>query len=230
MYRFLLISSAMKKVTLVLLALIVSLGAVRAQERKFSTYYYQRASLFEKMTNKSNGIIFIGDSITDGGEWCTLFNNPSIFNFGISGDGTEGILARIGTAARLTPKKLFMMIGINDLAKGMSPDTIAKNIEKITDELKAKSPRTTVYLQSVLPVNASLKMFDNHVNKGAQIIALNKLIKSLCERKGYVFIDLYSAFKQPDSDLMSTKYTNDGLHLLGDGYLLWSSLIKEYIK
>lgn len=220
----------MKKVTLLLLALIVSLGAVRAQERKFSTYYYQRASLFEKMTNKSNGIIFIGDSITDGGEWCTLFNNPSIFNFGISGDGTEGILARIGTAARLTPKKLFMMIGINDLAKGMSPDTIARNIEKITDELKAKSPRTTVYLQSVLPVNASLKMFDNHVNKGAQIIALNKLIKSLCERKGYVFIDLYSAFKQPDSDLMNTKYTNDGLHLLGDGYLLWSSLIKKYVK
>ena len=220
----------MKKSIILLLALTLCLGATKAQTRKFSTYYYQRATLFEKMTTKNNGVIFIGDSITDGGEWCTLFNNSSILNFGISGDGTNGVLARIGTAARLTPKKIFLMIGINDLAGGMSPDTIAKNIEKITDELKTKSPRTTVYIQSVLPVNASFKMFNNHVSKGSQIISLNELIKSICERKGYVFIDLYSAFKQPDSDLLNTKYTNDGLHLLGDGYLLWSSLIKKYVK
>jgi len=182
------------------------------------------------MTTKNNGIIFIGDSITDGGEWCTLFNNSSILNFGISGDGTEGVLARIDVAARLTPKKIFIMIGINDLAKGMSPDTIAKNIEKITDALKVRSPRTKVYLQSVLPVNASFKMFDAHVSKGKEIIALNALIKTICEEKGYTFIDLYSSFKQSDSELMNPKYTNDGLHLLGDGYLLWSSLIKHHLK
>ncbi len=220
----------MKKSIILLLALTLCLGATKAQTRKFSTYYYQRATLFEKMTTKNNGIIFIGDSITDGGEWCTLFNNSSILNFGISGDGTEGVLARIDVAARLTPKKIFIMIGINDLAKGMSPDTIAKNIEKITDALKVRSPRTKVYLQSVLPVNASFKMFDAHVSKGKEIIALNALIKTICEEKGYTFIDLYSSFKQSDSELMNPKYTNDGLHLLGDGYLLWSSLIKHHLK
>jgi len=220
----------MKKSIILLLALTLCLGATKAQTRKFSTYYYQRATLFEKMTTKNNGIIFIGDSITDGGEWCTLFNNSSILNFGISGDGTEGVLARIDVAARLTPKKIFIMIGINDLAKGMSPDTIAKNIEKITDALKVRSPRTKVYLQSVLPVNASFKMFDGHVSKSKEIIALNTLIKTICEEKGYTFIDLYSSFKQSDSELMNPKYTNDGLHLLGDGYLLWSSLIKHHLK
>ncbi|TCN65668.1 GDSL-type esterase/lipase family protein [Acetobacteroides hydrogenigenes] len=220
----------MKKSIILLLALTLCLGATKAQTRKFSTYYYQRATLFEKMTTKNNGVIFIGDSITDGGEWCTLFNNSSILNFGISGDGTEGVLARIDVAARLTPKKIFIMIGINDLAKGMSPDTIAKNIEKITDALKVRSPRTKVYLQSVLPVNASFKMFDGHVSKGKEIIALNALIKTICEEKGYTFIDLYSSFKQSDSELMNPKYTNDGLHLLGDGYLLWSSLIKHHLK
>ncbi|MGL5562350.1 MAG: sialate O-acetylesterase, partial [Tannerellaceae bacterium] len=41
-----------------------------AQEaRKYSTYYYQRATLFEQLPITSKDIVFVGNSITDGGEW-----------------------------------------------------------------------------------------------------------------------------------------------------------------
>jgi lysophospholipase L1-like esterase len=29
---------------------------------------------------------------------------------------------------------------------------------------------------------------------------------------------------------MNPKYTNDGLHLLGDGYLLWAEIIKPLLS
>ena len=36
---------------------------------KFGTYYDQRELLFEAMPTSENDIIFLGNSITDGGEW-----------------------------------------------------------------------------------------------------------------------------------------------------------------
>lgn len=212
------------------LCMVMSISVLNAQTRKFSAYYYQRATLFERMTNKSNTIIFIGDSITDGGEWASLFNNPAILNFGISGDVSDGVLARMDAVTRLLPKKLFLMIGINDLATGSTPDSISKNIEKIVDIVKHASPNTSIYIQSVLPVNPSFGMYAGHVNKGKDVLTLNGLIREVCERKSCTYVDLYAAFKNPDSELLNPKYTNDGLHLMGDGYLLWSSLIKGYVR
>lgn len=225
-----LIPVTMRNRLTVLLLLLVLATMANAQARKFSAYYYQRATLFEKMTDKSGGIIFIGDSITDGGEWCTLFGNPSILNFGISGDISEGVLARINSVTQHKPKKLFLMIGINDLASGISPDSISKNIVRIIDNVQQNSPKTKIYVQSVLPVNPSFSMFSGHVSKGKEVIILNGLVKSVCEAKNCTFIDLYSSFKMPDSELLNPQYTNDGLHLLGDGYILWSKLVSSYVK
>ena len=46
----------------------VTLYAQQDKSPKYSTYYYQRASLFESLPVTSEDIIFIGNSITDGGE------------------------------------------------------------------------------------------------------------------------------------------------------------------
>ena len=53
----------------------VTLYAQQNKSPKYSTYYYQRASLFESLPVTSEDIIFIGNSITDGGEWHELFNH-----------------------------------------------------------------------------------------------------------------------------------------------------------
>lgn len=33
-----------------------------------------------------------------------------------------------------------------------------------------------------------------------------------------------------DEGKMNVKYTNDGLHLLGEGYMLWKSIVEPYIR
>ena len=50
----------MKKILLMMLLLASMAG--NAQERKYSTFYYQRATLFEELPVTSKDIIFLGNS------------------------------------------------------------------------------------------------------------------------------------------------------------------------
>lgn len=80
----------MKTILLLIIGLTYSLSTFGQTGRRYSTYYYQRVSLFEQLPISSDDILFIGNSITDGGEWSELFQNSHVKNRGISGDTTWG--------------------------------------------------------------------------------------------------------------------------------------------
>lgn len=201
-----------------------------SQDNKFSTYYNQRLTLFEKLPDTKDEIIFLGNSITDGCEWVELLQNPKAKNRGISGDTTEGVLYRLNEVTRSNPAKVFLLIGINDLSRGVSKDTVFSNICKIAARILKDSPKTKVYIQSILPVNDSFGLFKNHTNKTDEVLWVNAQLKVWCTNENVGFVDLYSHFKMPDSEKMKPKYTNDGLHLLGDGYLLWAEIITPLLS
>ena len=124
------------------------------------------------------------------------------------------------------------MIGVNDLAAGVSPEEVAANIGKLLDRFAEESPWTKIYVQSILPVNGvdTKAKAKNHWKKGAEIIEANKLIEALCEgRKNVLYIDVYSALVD-QKGMLDQRYTNDGLHLMGEGYLAWKEVIEKYVK
>ena len=130
---------------------------MQAQEQKHSTFYYQRATLFEVLPTSKSDIIFLGNSITNGGEWAELLGNPHAKNRGISGDTTQGVLDRLSTITKGKPSKIFLLIGTNDLSRGKSVDEVAKNVAKIVERVKRESPKTKLYVQSVFPVNPEVQ-------------------------------------------------------------------------
>lgn len=190
----------------------------------FNTYYQQRYSLFKSMPASKGDIIFLGNSINDGSEWYELFNDIRVKNRGISGDITTGILHRLKEVTSRKPAKVFLMIGINDLGRGVSPDTVVKNILLINDYILQESPSTRVYIESILPVNASFGKFPGQVSKGTQVVQSNELLKAAAARHRFEYIDLHSKFVDAQG-LLDPKYTNDGLHLTGAGYQHWRHLI-----
>lgn len=135
----------------------------------FTTYYHQRLSLFQSIPNPpltKGDIIFLGNSINDGAEWNELFTNKGekhadsrIKNRGISGDITAGVIHRLAEITRRKPAKVFLMIGINDLGRGLTPDSVVKNILLINDYLQQESPGTKVFIESILPVNPGFGKF-----------------------------------------------------------------------
>ena len=195
---------------------------------KFSTYYDQRELLFETLPTSRRDIIFLGNSITDGCEWSELFRNKHCKNRGISGDVCDGVLNRLTTITKGQPAKVFLMIGINDLGRGGNPDTIAMKTRQIVKRIKAESPRTKIFIQSVLPVNDYYGKFEGHTARWKDIPVTNALLQQIAEEEDITYIDLFSLFANAEGK-MNLDYTNDGLHLTGKGYQVWRDAIKRYL-
>jgi hexosaminidase len=208
--------------------LMAQVGKPSYPDSLFSTYYHQRVSLFRSLPLTKGDIIFAGNSITDGNEWNELFPDKCIKNRGISGDFTAGVINRMDEIAARKPAKVFLMIGINDLARNVSEDSVVKNIFIIVDYLHHKTPATKLYIQSILPVNNNYGMFAGHTNKGAQIININTRLSSKAKEKAYTYIDLHTSFSDSTGKLKPA-FSNDGLHLKGEAYLLWKHLIYPYV-
>lgn len=199
---------------------------VKGQEAFKSTYYEQRRTLFEQLPNTKNEIIFLGNSITDGSEWAELFQNKRIKNRGISGDITEGVLFRLEEVTESKPAKVFLLIGINDLARNISKDTVFANICRIATTIRKQSPKTEVFVQSILPVNPAFDKFSGHCSKTGEVKWINGKLEDFCAQSGVQYVDLFTHFKNENDDFMNPEFTNDGLHLTGKGYLKWAAIIK----
>ena len=191
-----------------------------------TTYYEQKVTMFNQLPNTKKEIIFLGDSITDIGAWDEIWGRKSVRNRGISGDNTFGILARLPEVTSSKPSKIFIMIGVNDIAKNTPDDIIVSNYKKILDNIRTASPSTKIIVQSILPTNNNFTDFKNHQNKTAHIDFVNNALKKLCTEYGLVYVDLHSAFLDEEKKL-NQKYTNDGLHINGFGYMKWKEILLQ---
>ena len=199
-----------------------------AQTQKYSTFYVQRTSLFSKLTITPKDIVFIGNSITNGTEWNELFPRKHVKNRGISGDTSEGVYDRLAPIVKGKPAKIFILIGINDISRDVKVEDIVLNMKRIVKEIQKKSPKTKNYIQSILPVNPDFGMFKGH-EKPQLIKEINQHYQNIAQEYKVNYIDLYSHFLEKGTDKMNKNYTNDGLHLLGEGYLLWREVVKPYL-
>lgn len=196
-----------------------------------TTYYGQKVSQFRQIpdTDKDE-IIFLGDSITDIGEWAELLNNKKVKNRGISSDVTFGVLNRLDEVTHRKPSKIFILIGINDIAKNTPDSIILSNYMKIVNRMKTESPGTKIFIQSIFPTNNEFTEFKRHQDKDAHIQTVNKGLQFLAQQAGCTYIDLYHLLINKEGKL-DKRYTNDGLHLTGDGYMVWKNelLSKKYL-
>ena len=186
-------------------------------------HWKETKSLYDVLPKDSNEIIFLGNSITYGCEWAELFRNPGIKNRGIGGDNTEGILERLTEITESKPDKIFIEIGTNDLALNMRIDEICNNYGKIIDRIKLSSPGTKVYIQSVLPT------CDNLERSNDSIVVLNKRLKNISNEKSVKYLNLFDGFTDSNGKL-DMKLSYDGLHLNGQGYLIWKKIIEKDVN
>ena len=95
-----------------------------------------------------------------------------------------GVYDRLDPIIKGKPAKIFLMIGINDIAHHLSTDSIVKNITKIIRKIKKETPSTQLYIQSLLPTNDSFERFKTIMGKTPQII---EIIRRACpDREIYI--------------------------------------------
>ncbi len=218
----------------IILILVVTIGGLiwftnnYSQNKQFGKQYTSLSMKCENPDDAMRGpIVFLGDSITALEDWSNAFEVPCIKNAGISGNITGDILSRLDVVTNSKPRKIFLMVGVNDLLRGFDVAYIANNYEKILNKIKLESPDAEVYIQSVLPINKDLLKTDNVDSQ--EITALNEKLKNLAEDNNFFFINLYPFFCGAE-DKLDKKYSKDGLHPNSTGYAVWKKNIKEYMK
>ena len=205
--------------------------------------YHKRINEFKQNPIGYKKIVFLGNSITEGGDnWNKRLNISNAVNRGISGDFTVSMQARLGEIYHYKPLKLFLLIGINDIFDGVvpyeaeeTPKKIAQNIFDIVDSIRYHSKETEIFIHTILPVNEE----EFRINRGfypehnypleKQILEINHQILELGASKNYNIIDLYKSFVNEKGE-MDKNFAKDGLHLNEKGYANWCTQIENFVK
>lgn len=187
--------------------------------------YENRKNLFEHLPLPKGAVLFLGDSITEYGQWEELLGHSKVKNRGISGDTTWGLLRRLKGITSAQPKAIFLMIGINDFLF-TDKEEIIKNYTEIIEQIQTETPNSQLFIQSVLPVNPQVKrtIFDNQA-----ILSLNQSLQQLAQQKGLIYLDIHQQLLA-DNGLLKAIYTADGVHINGAAYIIWKEIVDPYVS
>ena len=166
-------------------------------------------------------VVMIGDSLTEAAEWNDIFPDIKIANRGVGGDRADKILLRMEPIFAVNAKKAFLMIGINDIYSGQTISTIFDNYTNIIRQLKNRG--IEVYIQSTLECSKS-----TCGERLEDVRKLNKKLKAYATENHVQFININDGLTSQQAGLLNV-YTYDGIHLLGNGYVVWSKAIQPYM-
>lgn len=171
-------------------------------------------------------VIFFGNSITQGGDWAKLTGDSTVINRGIGAALVSSLLGRVADVTRRKPSKLFILIGINDISKDIPDAVIAAEYRALVDSVRRQSLTTKVYVQSILPLNPTVKNFPQHYDKQEHVVAVNRLLRRVARETGATYVDLWPIVIDTNGHL-DARLTGDGLHLNRQGYERWVAHLKK---
>ncbi len=191
-----------------------------------NSHYQQRVEYFRKMPDRKGEIVFLGNSITEHGEWQELIPDKPVINRGVGGDNTFGVLARLDEVLSSKPKKIFLLIGINDLARKLPYDVIINNYKRIIGRIKKESPKTTLYIQSILPLNSGMTTAPYLQGRNPMQVELNRRLKELASQEKITYINLHPLFEDANGELKK-EFSIDGIHLKASAYITWVAYLRK---
>ena len=216
----------MKRFSTFLAALLCTATAIFA-DGPFRNHRYDS---FKVLEPAEGSILFIGNSITDMHCWPEVFKTSTgeylpIVNRGNSGTYSTEQSDNLESYLVNKPKKVFMMIGTNDIATSgglnFSPEQVLAYVKSIVARIHARSPQTKVYLYSILKNNTS-----NRVE--ATWLKANELTKAYADATDKVtYIDLYDKLANVAS---GGAWSYDNLHLTAGAYQTWAKEICQYLQ
>ena len=173
-----------------------------------------------RQMNAKADIVFFGDSLTYYGDFSSVFPDKVVCNLGLRGDTIQGMIDRVEQVKMLEPKVVYLMAGINDVAKCTSHQ-FEYNFECLINGLMNQIPGADIRIQSLLPVNDILFSISC---SNSQICDINNIIKSIAFCHNFRFIDLFSAYES--GGVLPKDLTLDGVHLTVESYQLWIDTLK----
>jgi lysophospholipase L1-like esterase len=170
---------------------------------------------------RSASVVMLGDSLTQRAPWNEITGCGFLANRGIGGDVSAGVLRRLDEVTKLGPSAVFLMIGINDIARKVPNETIVGNVRRIIERLNDAGAK--VYLTLTLPVTRGyVPKMNPTVNE------LNTAFIALAKETKATVVDFRQEMRT-DEGALRNDLTVDGIHLSPEGYRVWRDAITPLV-
>ncbi len=176
------------------------------------------------------GIVFLGDSITEGwGSKRPNFFTPGRVNRGIGGQTTPQMVLRVmADVVALRPRAVHLMAGTNDIAGNTGPMTAQQTRDNVTAMIQlARANRIAVLLGSIPP--AADFPWRPGLETVAPIRAFNAWAREAAPRLGARFVD-YTPVLADAAGGMRAGLAYDGVHPTERGYDAMATVIGPVLR
>jgi lysophospholipase L1-like esterase len=153
-----------------------------------------------------------------------------VANFAVNGfTSLDVIEAELPRVAALKPGFASLLIGVNDVVQGVTPEAYRANAAGILDALLGSLPANRILAVStpdytVTPQGAS---YGDPAVQAAAIRANNAILDELATERGIAFVDIHDLSLRAAHD--PTLVADDGLHPSGAQYALWVERIAPVV-
>lgn len=244
----------MKKLFLIFLV-ISQLSSCGKKGAKNDPIYLPDPSLKkDNRTVREGSTVFLGDSLTEYAVWQDVFGKKELINsvelntkslnpilsdsstgidtanLGVACDTTQKLLLRLEEAYKHKPKKIFLLIGINDITLGFDLAGLAERHRQIIHTIRTESPNTILYVESIFPVGKDIREhFESMpVTFKDDIIKANQTLQKISEEENAHFLNPYEVMNDGRGYLRK-EYTVDETHLTELGYSVWFNYLRPYV-
>lgn len=217
----------MKRLFTLLICGLLSAATMFADE-PFRNHRYDS---FKVLETNNESIVFIGNSITDMHCWPEAFVTSNgdylpIVNRGNSGTYSTEQSDNLESYINGKPKKVFMMIGTNDIAtRGLNftGEQVLAYIKSMVERIQKRSPETKIYLYCILKSDYGYRVESTWLHA-------NELIKEYVAKANpdkLKYVDIYDELAcVADGGVWSY----DKLHLTAAAYEIWCRSICQHLQ
>jgi lysophospholipase L1-like esterase len=170
--------------------------------------------------DSKESIVFVGDSITAGGDWLTWFPEYDVHVEASPGDATDRLADRLPAVVELQPETLALLIGANDFGQSRSVEYVVRGIEYFLAMVRQDVPGSRTLVQSILPRG---REFSEDIQDA------NRHLRQYARNVNAQYLDLWPAMATEDGELRP-EFTTDRLHLTPEGYEAWLSELRPALE
>ncbi len=193
----------------------------RLSARRYKPQQISRRSQLDTLPLPAGRVVFLGDSITEHGQWQEWFPDIPVVNRGVGGETSGDILERVDGVIN-SPSAVMLLMGTNDIGQGKPTEGILNNLAGILDHIDYCAPGTSVVVQSIMPRALSYR---------GEVLWANERIREIVASypENIRYLDLWPALATPEGALRP-ELSEDELHLNGPGYQAWVHVLEPVLR
>ncbi|MGB3493572.1 MAG: GDSL-type esterase/lipase family protein [Elainellaceae cyanobacterium] len=201
-----------------------------AQQWRNATYQPSHEDWVQLLAQEANAMargqgnnrltVLLGDSISLWFPSDYMARYRFWLNQSISGDTAAGTIRRLSLFSRTRPDTIHVMLGINDLRRGVSDAQLLNDQRYIMRRLRQQHPQAQIVVHSILPTRL-------HYLPSDRIQPINRQLEAIAQQEGVQFLDLQPYFADSQGNLRAD-LTTDGLHLNPQGYATWYRVLAHF--